>query len=149
MVSIQDSTKNNNNKHFLYKINYIDSNVCNFCHTQPETLEHLFYLCPKVLKLWKDIEQWIGDNGENIILDKNTILFGIIKNRNIFINWLIVNIKYYIYRMKIQKHGLKKEVLFKIISKKLNIEKYRFYKNCHFKEFDEQWAPWQIILVKS
>ena len=55
---------------FLYKIKYIESNICELCHSQPETLEHLFFDCPKVLDVWKGIELWIQDKGEHIKCDK-------------------------------------------------------------------------------
>ena len=34
---------------FLYKIKYIESNICDLCNSEPETLEHLFFDCPNVL----------------------------------------------------------------------------------------------------
>ena len=32
-------------------IKYIESNTCDLWHSQPETLEHLFFDCPKVLEV--------------------------------------------------------------------------------------------------
>ena len=76
---------------FLYKIKYIESNICDLCHSQPETLEHLFFDCPKVLDVRKEIELWIQDKGEHI-----KFVFGIFNskgNKTAFANWLIINVK--------------------------------------------------------
>ena len=70
---------------------------CKFCSHKPETLQHLFYDCPKVVKLWSIIEDWLLQKGSYIQLNRNTVLFGIINSKNIFINWLIITVKYYIY----------------------------------------------------
>ena len=127
---------------FLYKIKYIDTDICNFCNAHPETLDHLFYECVKVNNVWKTVELWTQTIGTHIIFDKNTVLFGTTEFKDIFFNWLIINVKYYIYRMKIQNAKLSTEALKIILNDKLQIEKYIFYKNCLFKEFDETWGPW-------
>ena len=134
---------------FLYKIKYIESNICDLCHSQPETLEHLFFDCPKVLDVWKETELWIQDKGEHIKFDKQTVLFGIFNskgNKTTFANWLIINVKYYIYVSKIQKIKPSIYALLNIIKDKIHIEKYILYKNCQFEEFEKYWAPWSRFL---
>ena len=134
---------------FLYKIKYIESNICDLCHSQPETLEHLFFDCPKVLDVWKETELWIQDKGEHINFDKQTVLFGIFNskgNKTTFANWLIINVKYYIYVSKMQKIKPSIYALLNIIKDKIHIEKYILYKNCQFEEFEKYWAPWSRFL---
>ena len=91
----------------------------------------MFYECPKVAVLWNAVEQWILNRSEHIKVDKHMILFGIIKN--VLLNWLIVNIKYYIYITKIRKGKLNKDAIKNIrpICEKLNVEHFIFYKSCN------------------
>lgn len=39
---------------FLFTIGLIDSPLCTFCKTCGETLSHLFWDCPVVVKFWSD-----------------------------------------------------------------------------------------------
>ena len=87
---------------FLHMIHYIDSNKCTFCTNEPETLQHLFYDCNVVRKLWESVEKWISEKtGVTTTLNKYEIMFGILEGEQKYVlNWLIFNIKY-IYNMKI------------------------------------------------
>ena len=47
------------------------------------------------------------ETGINIQLEKQTVIFGMINNEKCrFVKWLTINIKHYIYRMKVQKTNL-------------------------------------------
>lgn len=128
---------------FLYKINYVDSDKCTFCNNEVETLEHLFYDCYKVYELWESIQRWIfNTKNEQIELSKKVILLGYTDKQNKVLNWLILNIKQYIYRTKIQKHQLNIFALQNIIKKNLEIERYILFKNCRYDEFYTLWFPW-------
>ena len=67
------------------------------------------------------------DKGEHITFDKQTVLFGIFKskgNKTAFANWLIINVKYYIYVSKMQKMKSSIYALLNIVKDKIHIEKY-------------------------
>ena len=68
----------------------------------------MFYDCPKVKELWITIEQWLQQKYKHIQLDKDMVLFGSINIKHEFVNWIIVNVKFYIYRTKLQKKILNK-----------------------------------------
>ena len=63
---------------FLYKIKYIDCANCTFCSNDQETVEHLFWNCPKVQQLVKNYLK--HDNVIYIDLDISKKLFGYTKN---------------------------------------------------------------------
>ena len=88
---------------FLHMIHYTDSNKCTFCTNEPETLQHLFYDCSVVRKLWKSVENFIFEKNRSYRhTKKDEIIFGILEGeRKYVLNWLIFNIKYYIYYIKI------------------------------------------------
>ena len=39
----------------------IDSDLCPFCHSQPESASHLFFTCVKVLPLWWEFFSWVKE----------------------------------------------------------------------------------------
>ena len=113
---------------FLYKIKYIESNICEFCRLL------------------------IQDKGEHPKLDTQTVLFGILNskgNKTTFANWIIINVKYYV---PVCKQNAKQKTppsiyaLLNIIKDTIHIKKYILYKNCQFKEYEKYWAPWSGFL---
>ena len=56
------------------------------------------------------------------------VLFGGINIKHEFVNWIIVNVKFYIYRTKLQKKILNKIGIKNTLIDKLQVLKYIFYK---------------------
>ena len=129
---------------FLYMIHYVDSNKCSFCNNAPETLQHIFYDCSKVRNLWGELEKWIfNKTGIHLSFNKNNVMFGMINNKiSKIVNWLIINIKYYIYNTKIFKNSLNIKNIEDVLQHKFQIEKYIYLKNCEYDKFNENWAEW-------
>ena len=134
---------------FLHMIHYIDSDICSFCNTYPETLQHLFFKCDNVYNLWKEVKSWIlSKTGIQINFSKDIVMFGMVNNKNsTFINWLTINIKYYIYNMKIQKKMLNINSVKNMLKNKFYIEKYILFKNCSYEIFNNQWTPWLDLFI--
>ena len=68
-VKLRDFQYKINNKilvtnSFLFKINKIDSDVCNYCWEQLEKIFHLFLLCPKVRTFWNELKVWVYTNAD-------------------------------------------------------------------------------------
>ena len=133
--------------YLLYKIKYISSDKCTFCKRETETMEHLFFECQVVKEFWNSVCQWIYNVlGIIIPITICNILFGIPERHAKVINWFILQVKQYIYSMKIQEKKLNIYALQNIISGKLAVEKFLLFKNCQFKEYNNIWAKW-ISLV--
>ena len=49
-------------KSFLYRINKIDNNLCEYCHRQAETFYHLFIEGEKVKQFWWQLSTWLTKN---------------------------------------------------------------------------------------
>ena len=43
----------------LYKIKVSQNNKCTFCSDSIETIEHIFWTCPKVFDVWEELNKWI------------------------------------------------------------------------------------------
>ena len=108
---------------FLYKIHYAKSNTCTFCSTEPETLSYLFYDC-------------------QIVKNKSSVR----KTHCHFVSWLTINIKHYIYRMKVQKQKVNIKAIKNILQKQFQITKYILFKSCEYNLFIKYWTPWQNAL---
>ena len=50
-------------------------------------------------------------------------------------NWLIINIKYYVYTIKMQKQKLAIASVQSILQNKFHTERYISYKNCKYEIF--------------
>ena len=49
-------------KSFLYRINKVDDNLCEYCRQNPETIHHLFVHCNTVKIFWRELEEWLINN---------------------------------------------------------------------------------------
>ena len=62
----------------LYKINQKPNDKCSFCLEEVERIEHIFWSCNKISKLWEDLNSWIFEKNEiELPLNLTIILFGI------------------------------------------------------------------------
>ena len=88
----------------LRKIGYIENDKCTFCGIHPENIPHIFFDCNIVHDFWEAINGWLRNNvNKSIPLEKEIILFGMQGKEAKILNWLILNVKRYIYSLKIRK----------------------------------------------
>ena len=67
----------------LFKFKKVDSPLCYFCGKELETLEHLFFCCPKVHVFWNEVAVMLNSHGITFkSLDIKDILFGFFDARN-------------------------------------------------------------------
>ena len=93
-------------KSFLYKINKIDNDLCEYCQLQPETICHIFLECAKVKQFWNSLRIWpINNSNIHIDLNDKSILFSY-QDNNVLKNYILVVAKYYIYANKFCKKDL-------------------------------------------
>ena len=138
---------------FLYKINITDSNICNFCNSEPETLKHLFHDCPCVQTFWKTLFQWLQAECIHIVHvnpSLKDILFGIIdKNRaDLVVNLIILLGKQFIYKCRRNNQQLPVAIQqYKSFLKSVyDTEKYIAFKNCSWKKFNTRWSPYKDMI---
>ena len=134
---------------FLFKIKIKQSNKCEFCKDTPETIEHIFWTCPKIIDLWENLNNWIYTMTQiELPLNMCIVLFGIIETneRNYIRNLIILITKYYIYRCKMSCEQVNIFALKNYLKENLTIEKFIFNKNNTLEKVDNCWNPWTRIL---
>ena len=130
---------------YLHKIGIVDSEFCNFCKNQPESLEHLFYDCPFVNNFLDTVVKWLNIDINCLINRTNVLLGWPIKQDNKVFNWFMLQFKYFVYMIKSTNSTLslnafkaflkfRFEVQSKLVSKKRPIE------------YNDNWRQWAIFL---
>jgi len=128
---------------FLHKIGRTDTPLCYFCKKSDESFIHLFCRCDKIVPLWDNLSTFIeGKCGENIIFSNLQKMFGIdtmSSEHNVCINFMVLYLKFYIYRCKFQQCIPNFEAFLNLIRLKLkteyNIAEKRGNLGKHFKKF--------------
>lgn len=95
-------------KEFLRtRFNVGDSNLCQICKVEIETVEHLFFQCSLVNKFWNDALRWMQQRiPVRLILSWEFIKFGLlIKDKKVsyVINNVLLLLKFYIHKCKFFK----------------------------------------------
>ena len=82
-----------------------ESNRCTFCESFPESIQHLFWECEPVKKLWNALVKWFKYTFEiRLQIDYVTMLFnGVNKHPKQMLNTTVLIVKYYIYSCKCQE----------------------------------------------
>lgn len=93
------------NKHLkIYKLK--DSDLCHFCSQEVEDIGHLFWGCPVVAELWKNVQAWLDRIQEISCLPRlelnasSVILNNITVSPRHVSNVIVLATKHYIYRQK-------------------------------------------------
>ena len=89
---------------YLYQRKGIESPKCNFCDGEDD-MEHFFLYCPELDRFWNFIRNWLVGIVEFDL--KNVSGAGLLLNSPgkdkfcCFQNYLLLNIKFYIYRQRL------------------------------------------------
>ena len=102
MFSVQDSERHSVLKFPISKkIVRITSDLCTFCQASQETLEHFFYQCPYLIEFWTKFENvWLRITKEQIKLDYNNIILGILDQKFSLLNYFIILGKLYLWKCR-------------------------------------------------
>ena len=131
---------------FLYKIHYKDTKYCTFCNRNDETIEHLFYDCNVVHSFWDDFFILVRKFDENIEISRCDIFLGS-KTLSLFLNFLLIISKQYIFKCKLKEKSpqiteLKARIkYFKTVDESIAKKNMKLEKHLRF------WAPYQTMFL--
>ena len=125
----------------LFKYNLANSNLCDFCSMDVETVNHLFWNCAHTQTFWSRIKQFLSSKDIDITLDLKNITFGIQDKcrYRLVLNFIIVSAKYFIYINKC-KNSIPNIEGYKIyLNKCIDIEKHIALNNDKLQQHCEKW----------
>jgi hypothetical protein len=130
----------------LYKINYKDAPTCNFCNSEEETIEHLFWQCKIIEPIIKATFKY--KNSPMISLDMKKMLFGYTCNTQSVTekNVLLILAKMYIFSCKTNKTTITANGLKRYFTSKLRILKCSELQKVSLCEFEKKWKPLKHIV---
>ena len=110
---------------YLKVCNIIDYDSCYFCHSEVETIEHLFYLCPIVKELWINLAENMKPYLDiTPFLKPQNVLLGCLQiEHKMCINHIFNIVKRYIYSTKCNEKKLCPQYLLRIIKQHYLIER--------------------------
>ena len=134
---------------YLKRCGLVQSDMCYFCNSEVETIEHIFWFCPVIERFWLDFATRLHDTC-NIQLDLNpkSVCLGYlgVVNKHL-INHIINLVKRYIYISKCKEKYLNMDAVFSFIRYHYLLEKnvVEYHKkNPDF--FHDKWHPLIDIL---
>ena len=128
----------------LVKWGMAESDLCELCKVERETMLHLFVKCEKTKKLWEEVKKYLKDLGaieEEISMQPANILFNTVLSRsNSVANFIVLITKYYIYSQRCMGKSLFMKELEAKLRHVQNIEKFIAVKNnklgLHYKKWN-------------
>ena len=115
----------------LYRWGILDSNLCTFCNTVKETLQHLFCDCVITRELWSGAMEWTKSKcSDAVVLNFKNIVFNRISSKvKSLNNFICLLLKNYIYVQRCKKQIPSVQAFLAFIRETEKIEKYNAIKN--------------------
>ncbi len=124
----------------LCKWGLVESDRCDICNTEEETVKHLFCECRLVKIFWNEVRIWLRHKiGTDIILNDSEILLGTPREIPPIVDLIYTIGKMYIYWCKYQKKSPVIEVFESRVYNVQNIEKYIATKNNSIIKHNKKW----------
>ena len=136
----------------LVRMNIVNSNKCNFCLTERDTILHYLWDCPHVQIFWKDFVDLLKQkcaNCQRLTLSSTFVLFGkdhYIKTDNCF-DEILMKAKYYIFKCRINK--VKPNLRFFVnndLKQMYKVDKYVHYLEMKIDKFYGKWLLYANII---
>ena len=104
----------------LFKMGKKISDLCGFCRSHSDSIEHMFLDCEIVIQLWNEVQEWIQALGmNNYNLSQSKIILGDLENA-MSINTIILLTKKVIY------NAMKKEQSPHLLNVKNEVKKFYY-----------------------
>ena len=130
---------------FLCKIGTINSDLCSFCKSEPESITHLMWDCRITQNIINQFSQHCISNHKNFAPDKLSFLFCILSSKSVPENNIIVTFKQYLYRSRcLDKVPSFNFLLFDLKRLYATAEYISFKTNKH-DEFLRLWHDWSFL----
>lgn len=137
---------------FLFKVKLVNTPFCNFCHSERETIIHIFWECEETQNFLERLDSFLEALFIPFTFNKQTLLFGNINtNKNPAFktdNQIILLIKQYIYRTRCLNKSLNIHSLLYSILDHYKVQKFINNKKNQTArtKFSNEWKKWQKLI---
>ena len=132
----------------LFKMKIKNDSSCYYCHSQKETITHLFWTCERIQAFLKELVQWLNNNDIHCDFVEEFFIFGLDRLNIItkLLNIIILYAKYFIYTTRCNERQLVLEVYKKKLYQLFKILKDIALTNNELTEFNKDWEPYERLL---
>ncbi len=129
----------------------VNSDRCDFCNDEIDSIQHLFWRCSIVHNFWMKFENNLKKKCEhltNFKLNEEIILFGHAVNfrsDDVF-DLIMLCGKFYVYKCKLEKVNPALDVFMKILLRRYQIEKYMSMIHMEANSFRNKWHMYLPLL---
>ena len=129
----------------MYKIGMINYTVCTLCETEDETIYHLIWQCSKTQQFIGDFKIYCYSKNIDFEIADKTFIFGDLKSQDKVLNYLLIYMKYYIYKTRCLKHKLSvKAFLGELYFSYKTLELLAKEEN-EINNFNANWGKWTLL----
>ena len=125
-------------KDYLFKIGYINSNLCSFCRDECEDIPHLFWSCRVTTQFWIDVQRMLFK--KHFILTLKDVILGILDFENQMFNFVILHGKNYIFNAKINNQNLDVNAFKRILKDIYRLERFIAITKNKLDVCDRKWS---------
>lgn len=122
----------------LYRWKIKDSPLCDFCHQEPGTLEHVFFACSITQTFWKSFITWY-ENTANTKIVLSLEMVSLCNSEMDLLNTLLITAKQYIFKCKIQDKPLNCFVFRNLVQEVIAFERKNAKEQHNYKAFYKKW----------
>ena len=110
---------------YLFKCKISNSNLCDLCNRNIETVKHLFWECEHSQHFWSQLKTFLSEQNINIDMNYKLICFGKQNNKSNehLVNFIILSAKYFIFKNKYAKTIPNFQCFKNFLYKRIEIEK--------------------------
>ena len=126
----------------MHDINYRQDSLCTFCNIEEETILHLFWQCDIVNQFIENFSRWLFLKTNYFInFNVKMIIFGTNTRYHYKpLNNIIIILKYFIYKCKMQNVSLNLDNLILELKSQIKIERSVALSKNVFEKFEKDWA---------
>ena len=132
----------------LFKMKIKNDSSCYYCHSQKETITHLFWTCERIQAFLKELVQWLNNNDIHCDFVEEFFIFGLDRLNIITkpLNIIMLYAKYFIYTTRCNERQLVLEVYKKKLYQLFKILKDIALTNNELTEYNKDWEPYERLL---
>ena len=136
---LHDAVVTNEN---LYYWKILSSPECQHCKDQKETIMHMLYYCPKIQKIWEDIQEYCKKlNGDIFQLSaENIILNNVHPKKSHVNNFIVLAAKTKLYTIRCLKTNLETKKIIEYIEECRRCELYNAKQTGKVGYYNKKWA---------